>query len=520
MKKFTLLINGEDFDTKIYEYFPYIDKQITDFKTTFRILTGIKTGRIPEEAKEADEYIYAKYCIGKDDTNLKAMESAYRAFKEFRKFPLSVRKNILLDIHKSLLGYKEEFLKLLMIEGHPKKLGEWEFEGMRVGSSPETTNYYYSMVQKEIGKYSNEILYNARRPDGVVCISPPRSAAASNSFNAILVYLTGNALIVKPPLKTPISTIFLWKEVINKVLEKYQTPPGLLNIVIGNSKRLMDEWLDSRYINDIILFGDSKKGIEEGARIYIANKKPILELSGNDFQLVWKDADLEKAAESLIDGFLGSTQVCMMPKIALIHKDVFDEFKNKFTKKVKNLKVGLPSDVDTLLSPVSKIEEFFMFLKDALSKGANLICGGKRIDYSGKPDEKGSYIEPTLIEIDDIDKAKSMLCINEEIFFPLLPLVQVTGSDEEIFDKMVEAVNVHNYGLRTSLWIKSGKFMRKFAKELDNCGILRINLRHAGFSYYISTHGGTRRSGGPYGEMNYFWQKTSHLQGISRALQG
>src|SRR3989338_5155347 len=107
---------------------------------------------------------------------------------------------------------------------------------------------------------------------------------------------------------------------------------------MGNSKRLMDEWLESTFVNDIILFGGSKKGIEEGARIYKANKKPILELSGNDFQLIWKDADLEKAAESLIDGFLGSTQVCMMPKIALVHRDVFDEFKNRFSKKVKDLK--------------------------------------------------------------------------------------------------------------------------------------------------------------------------------------
>ena len=109
-----------------------------------------------------------------------------------------------------------------------------------------------------------------------------------------------------------------------------------------------------------------------------------------------------------------------------------------------------------------------------------------------------------------------MLCINEEIFFPLLPLVKVKGSDEDIFDEMTGMVNAHNYGLRTSLWISSGKFARKFVKQLDNCGILRINSRHAGFSYYISTHGGTGRSGGPYGEMNYFWQKTSHLQGVCR----
>ena len=330
MQEFTLLINGKDLDTGIYDYYPYVDKFIIDFTVTKKIMNELKAGGTP---KNADEYVYAKYCINREDTNRIAMESAQRAFRDFRKFPLSIRKNILFDIHKALLEYKEEFLKILTIEGHPRKLGEWEFEGMRIGSSPQTINYYCKLMQGEIGRHSNEILYYARKPDGVICISPPRSAAASNSFNAILVFLAGNSLIVKPPLKTPISSLFIWKTIVNPVLKKYNTPPGLLNIVMGNSKRLMDEWLESTFVNDIILFGDSKKGIEEGVRIYKANKKPILELSGNDILMVWKDADLEEAADSLIDGFLGSTQVCMMPKISLIHEAVFDDFERIFTKK-------------------------------------------------------------------------------------------------------------------------------------------------------------------------------------------
>ena len=197
----------------------------------------------------------------------------------------------------------------------------------------------------------------------------------------------------------------------------------------------------------------------------------------------------------------------------------FSDFKEIFTNKVKALKIALPSDKETLLSPVSKIKEYFLFLEDALSKGASLICGGKRVNYLGELDNKGSYVQPTLIQIEDVEKAKKMLCINEEIFFPLLPLIKASGSNEEIFNKMVDMVNDHNYGLRVSLWVKSGKFTRKFAKELDNCGILRINARHAGFSHYISTHGGTNRSGGPFGEMNYFWQKTSHLQGVCRTIR-
>src|SRR3990167_10186871 len=116
----------------------------------------------------------------------------------------------------------------------------------------------------------------------------------------------------------------------------------------------MNEWLAHPYVNDIIFFGDSKKGIELGVKIFQSGKKPVLELSGNDLFFVWKDADINKASDSLLDCFLGSTQICMVPKIALIHQDIYEKFTNKFLDKVKRLKISLPSDPETLLSPVAK----------------------------------------------------------------------------------------------------------------------------------------------------------------------
>ena len=80
---------------------------------------------------------------------------------------------------------------------------------------------------------------------------------------------------------------------------------------------------------------------------------------------------------------------------------------------------------------------------------------------------------------------------------------------------MTDIVNNHQYGLRLSLWMSSVKYLRKFIKQLGNSGLLRVNSRHVGFSYYLSTHGGVGKTGGPFGEMNYIWQKTSHLQGVS-----
>jgi len=269
-------------------------------------------------------------------------------------------------------------------------------------------------------------------------------------------------------------------------------------------------------VNDIVFFGDSNRGLEIGAKIFQAGKKPILELSGNDIVAVWKDGDLEKASDSLLDCFLGSTQICMVPKICIIHHKAYHDFSNLMVKKTKALKASLPSDPETILAPVGKIKDYFDFRSDAVAKGAKILCGGERINYLNQLDPEGMYIQPTLLEVLDIEQARDMRCVKEEIFFPLLPLIIVQGTDEEVFEKMIRFGNRHKFGIRTSLWISTAKYMRKFAKGLNNCGMIRINSRHIAFSPYLSTHGGTSKSGGPFGEMNYFWQKSSHLQGVSR----
>ncbi|MFA4889192.1 MAG: aldehyde dehydrogenase family protein [Candidatus Omnitrophota bacterium] len=518
MKKFTLLVGGKELDTGNYGYFPYADKYISNFKNTFRVLTEIKTGKLQEDSDEAKEYVFAKYCLVDDDTNRLAIDSAYRAFQEFRKVSLATRKKLLLDCYDLLIQKKEEFIKLMIIEGHPRKLAEWEFEGMRMGTCPETIDFYCKQVRLEIGRNNGEILYWSRKPDGVVCMTTPANASASDSYNGILVLITGNTIVVRPSLGAPLSTLFLWKDVVYEAIVKNKCPLGTVNIVVGNPKKVMDEWVESPHVNDIIFFGDSKRGLEIGARIFQAGKKPILELSGNDIVLVWKDGNLDKASDSLLDCFLGSTQICMVPKIALVHHEAYNEFSRLMIKKTKLLKASLPSDPETISAPVGKIKDYFDFLKDAEAKGARVLYGGERLNYLNRADSEGMFLRPTLLEVFDISNSIDMRCVKEEIFFPLLPLIIVPGADEEAFEKMIRFVNEHNYGIRTSLWISSAKYMRKFAKQLDNCGMLRINSRHIAFSPYLSTHGGTCKSGGPFGEMNYFWLKTSHLQGVSRIL--
>ena len=508
-----MLIGGRDVDTGVYEYLPYAHKLVTDFSTTRKIVKKLKAG---DPVDNADEYVYSRYCVNSETTNQEAIEAAFKAFLQYRKFPLTLRRNIFLTMYELLLENKEKLIDLFMAEGHPRRLAEWEFEGMELGGRPELINYYYKQLRRTVGRHDGEALYLARKPDGVVCVNAPGNAPASNSYLAAYALLAGNALIIKPPFRNPVSTIYLWKEVVEKALRRYSVPPGTLNIVVGKHQKILSEWLASAQVSDVLHFGDSEKGIEIAARVFEAGKKPILELSGNDIFILWKDGDLAKAADSLLDAFLGSSQICMVPKIAVIHADVYDRFMKIFLERASWVKPEPFDSPDAILSPVLKIPDFFNFLTDAVDKGASILCGGKRVNAKNEEDVSGIFIQPTVLQVDSIEAALRMKCISEEIFFPLVPCIKAEGADDKtIFSDIISFVNKHNYGLRASLWTSSSRYIRKFAKELDNSGTLRINLRHVGFSYYLSTHGGTRKSGGPFGEMNYVWQKTSHLQGIA-----
>ena len=106
MRKFTLLVGGEVLDTGLDEYYPYADKKISDFEATFRISTRLKLGKIAEDSDEVNKYIFAKYCVDREDTNRLAIESAHKAYLEFRNFSLSARKKILLDMYNLLMKKK------------------------------------------------------------------------------------------------------------------------------------------------------------------------------------------------------------------------------------------------------------------------------------------------------------------------------------------------------------------------------------------------------------------------------
>lgn len=517
LRKFYPYVEGEDIDTKKYEFSPYADKFISDFRKTRDYMIQLKNGESPPGV---EQFFFAQYAVADSHINEMAILSAHKAFQDFKKISIQRRRKILDDVREMLYKEKNNIIDLLIMEGHPRKLAEWEYSGMLVCISKESLDYFEQQMMQTLGHFGDETIITVRRPHGVICVSPPKNAS-SVAFMSCLSLLAGNTLVIKPPLQMPVSSLYMWRNIFGTALKMNGAPKGTINVVIGNSREFMEQWLESPYVKCIFFFGESDAGLDLGRRIYEKGKKPILELSGNDHLVAWKDAPLNEAADSLLDAFMGSTQICMVPKKALIHESIYHQFAKLFVEKANCLKVGLPSDPDTILSPVTKIALFYDHLNEAIENGAELLTGGYRINHRGERDADGTYIAPTVISV-PLERAGMLRCMTEENFFPLLPLVKVTGrgltereKDHSIFDEMIRILNNNQYGLRISVWARNSYYQRKFIDEVDHSGLLRINSRHINFTHMLSTNGGTGKSGGPFGEMNHVWLKTSHLQGIS-----
>jgi len=238
---------------------------------------------------------------------------------------------------------------------------------------------------------------------------------------------------------------------------------------------------------------------------------------------VWRDADLDSAAEAATECFFGSGQICMVPKYVLAHPDIADALIEKIVARASEIRPGYPEDDGILLSPVIKTDSYFAMLGQAQEHGAEVVVGGRRLEVDGRPSTTGLFVEPTVLRVDGMDGARRIDAVRRETFFPLLPVVVPdagdaavrAGTSDALLAAMIAFLNGNEYGLRNSVWAVDPDVIDAFAARVTNGGLLKINDSHIGFVPGLATHGGTGLTGGVAGELNYPMLRTTHLQGIS-----
>ncbi|MFD7026596.1 aldehyde dehydrogenase family protein [Streptomyces sp. NPDC059917] len=516
MKSYPPFIAGRDVQPEGWVYSLRASALFDDMFGALRCKRELESGRVAFEP--VDPRVTGRVGTTSVAQGEAALLAASAAQRHWAAVPLDVRYAFGLAVHREMARRADELVEILIGEGHPRRLAEWEVSGILGGSSEETLRSNVHELERE-RSVDQRTLRLVRKPDGVVCLNPPQNAATSVSVLGLGALIAGNSLVVKIPRTVPLGVSFIYRDIVAPILEEFDAPPGVLNLVCSPSEAVLQQWLESPLVDDIFFVGSSERGLKLGAECAVRGKKPILELAGNDGILVWKDADLPMAARALAECFYGSTQICMVPKYAVVHPDVAGELLALLVGLLGDIRPGYPEDPDTVLTPVLKSHEFFTVLQQAVSDGAELITGGDRMDHTGAPSPTGVFIEPTVLRVDGLDAADRVPAVREETFFPLLPVVVPTETEAADVDKVLAFIDANSYGLRNSLWTQDQHLIARFCSQVNNGGLLKINDSHVGFAPGLPTHGGTGLTGGPFGQANFPVLMATHLQGISIATE-
>lgn len=322
--------------------------------------------------------------------------------------------------------------------------------------------------------------YDLREPLGVVGIigawNFPLNMFVGKIAPAIAV---GNAVVYKPAEPTPISTLEFVK------LAAEYLPPGILNVVTGNGASAGLAIVSHPDVRKISVTGSSATGRAVMAAAASSTKQLTLELGGKNAQIVFPDADLDRAAQGIVLGaFMNQGQVCTSGSRVFVHHSVSEEIRRRVLELLPRLKIGDPFDQATTVGTMAfeeHLNSVLRYIAVGRSEGARLLAGGERFKINAFP--KGLFMSPTVF----VDAEPDMAIAREEIFGPVATFFTWTHEDE-----MLAAVNLLDYGLAAGIWTENLGCAHRTAQSIEagriwiNC----YNLFPSGAAF-----GGTKSSG-------------------------
>jgi acyl-CoA reductase-like NAD-dependent aldehyde dehydrogenase len=299
-------------------------------------------------------------------------------------------------------------------------------------------------------------------PVGVVAaITPWNSPLTMEAQKIAPAIAAGNAVIVKPSEVTP--TVAL--EVAKIALEA-GLPPGILNVVSGRGG-VGAGLVKHPGVRMVSFTGGTETGRAIG-RVGAERMIPVaLELGGKSPNIIFADADLEKAVKGVIEGiFEGSGQSCVAGSRLFVQRSIRDEFLERLVKRTAELRVGLPTAPESQMGPLASFphrENVERFVEDTRREGGVILVGGER--PSGDALEKGAFYLPTII---DGLSNKARVC-QQEIFGPVLCVL--TFEDEA---DLIEQANDSAYGLACGIWTADYNRAWRVARAIE-AGTVWIN---------------------------------------------
>ena len=403
------------------------------------------------------------------NSTIEDVESAFQAAKEafpvWSKTTLEERSRILIRISELLESNLDRFAGAESVDnGKPITLAK-QIDIPRAASNfrffGNAITQFASESHESVGL--DAVNFTLRKPIGVVgCISPWNLPLYLFTWKIAPAIAAGNCVVAKPSEVTPLTAFLL-----GRICTEAGLPKGVLNIVHGLGTTTGQAIVEHPHIKAISFTGGTATGAHIARIAAPMFKKLSLELGGKNPNIIFADCDYDKMLETTVrSSFANQGQICLCGSRIFVEEAMYERFKADFVQKVKQLKVGHPSDESTNIGAlVSKphLEKVESYIKIAEDEGGKILCGGLEVTVPGF--ENGYYLQPTVIEVQD----NSCRINQEEVFGPVVTIMSFKTDKEAL-----HLANDVKYGLSATVWTNNLNRTMQFSQQLQT-GIVWVN---------------------------------------------
>ncbi len=417
-KKYKLYINGEWLDS-------------SDNKTikSYNPATGELLAEISEASNKDVDY---------------AIKAARKAFETWKLSTPNERANLLEKIADIIEDNKDWLAKVeTMDNGKPIR----ETMNVDIPLAADHFRYFAAAIRVEEGSANildgDKLSIVLKEPIGVVGqIIPWNFPFLMAAWKLAPVIASGCTTVIKPSASTSLSILEFMK-LIDGIL-----PKGVINVITGSGSKSGDYLKDHDGLDKLAFTGSTEIG--RSIAVSAANRliPSTLELGGKSANIIFDDADIEKAIDGVQLGILfNQGQVCCAGSRVFVQEKIYDKFVTELVKRFKEIKVGDPLDPKTEMgSQINKshLDKILKHIDQGLKQGAKILVGGK--SYDSKNLKNGAFMQPTLLG----NVKNSMDIAQQEIFGPVAVVIKFKDDKD-----VIKMANDSIYGLGGGIFSKN-----------------------------------------------------------------
>ena len=430
----------------------------------------------------ADGSILPAVVYANADKTKEAIDAAAEAFGKWSSTTVHERQGLLLKLAERVQARAEEYSQL-EARNSGKTLRQSTFFDISLGI--EHIRYFGSTKEFQTSREIEHPEYPGTRgivqhaPMGVVgAIAPWNLPFLMAVWKLVPALLTGNTVILKPSHYTPITALELSKDI-----KASGFPDGVVNTVVGRGDEVGHSLATSPKVSMISFTGSTATG-ERLVSSSTGVKKFTLELGGKSPNIVFEDADLDRAVKGVLFGiYLHSGQLCESGSRLIVQESVREEFLAKLKGSMEMMRAGNPLEMETDIAAITtekqktKIETM---VQAGVDQGARVYY---QKEISGMVPKEGIYYAPTLLT--DVQKGTPLA--REEVFGPVLVALGFENEDEA-----VDIANDTDYGLAAGVWSGNVERAKRVAGRIE-AGTVWVNDYH--LLSAAAPRGGFKKSG-------------------------